>query len=154
MKILLFLFFITLVSLGHSLNCISARTFNMSSTNFNFSLFQGRIYHLKDYSPALCRIKMQIDIEVKFIHIRFTKALAEFNLPAGYVRWDTHIWPSDQRESEVTHRLEHACSTDNCDRLFVLNHIRWIISSEQVSLVTRVDSLMVGQLLSPCKYLQ
>lgn len=155
MKILLFLFFMTLISLGHSLNCISARTFNMSSTNFNFSLFKLKIQQLKTFSNDECRLRMNFDYKEKLILIEFTLAFLKsvFFIDERIIEIETLIQPMKKRDSVVTNSLRFTCSLDKCERNLLFKHIRWFIAWEHALLADNLYSLMHGYSELTRKYL-
>ena len=152
---LLFLFFITLVSLGHSLNCIHPRTFNMSYVNFNISLFELKIQQLKTFSAEQCRLQVTVDYKEKLILIEFTLTFVAsiFLFQVERIDLDTLIRPIKKRDPAVTNSLLFACSSDRCERKFLLKHIRWLIAWKHVSLADNLHSLMHGYSEFDRKYL-
>jgi hypothetical protein len=100
----------------------------------------------------LRRVKVFLHYARQKLRVKFSPEIKNSELLDGNLQFDTVIWVWQDRKSEVANYFEYACSSEECNKNFVLKHIPWLIEAQFISLHMAVGPLLVRNTQDPGKY--
>ena len=152
--VMLFLFLfisLTIPEKSLAIECMySEQSLEYSLDYFNYEDFEREVngfpsYDYIDDNVKMCRTEIYVDYQTRLLIISFADTFEWSRLDEGEGRFDFLImFTPETVDGEFYNVLEYACfDFDQCDKYFVLNHIRWLANVNYTNFQRQLRSTLV-----------
>ena len=113
--------------LGFTLDSLVKRISNLTSINVG--------------QNDLCRAEIRIEINSiwTFMTISFTNHLEDSMLDDNIIEYYTYLGSTETGDIDIRTFLQYACSEDNCDKKFIIDHIGWLLEQTHSQLSLNIS---------------
>ena len=151
MKSITLVILLSICTTSSGLSCVNGSGFLVKSLNgFDNDRFQEEIRNLSTITledKSLCRVKLELHHEQKRLIVVFNRNLANSELNKSMVEFALRMEPSsfgNMANFKINNYLEYACSNDECDKQFIIDHIGWLYKNTYTELKEQFDPLLRG----------
>jgi hypothetical protein len=97
----------------------------------------------------VCRVKFVSHAGMKwFGMISYDTDFTNSELGNNEVLYETHF-VFDESKDMISNHLEYACSEDNCDKQFIVDHIGWLFTITHSQLAMNINQLIKDDNINP-----
>jgi hypothetical protein len=115
--------------------------FNVSPDEFVKSVHN--LSSIEVGNDDLCRVKFEIYVDMGWLSkISFSKHLSDSEVVDNEVQYETYWMPRETESMIIINFLEYACSEDNCDKQFIVDHIGWLSTATHSQLAMNIIKLI------------
>jgi hypothetical protein len=147
---LLFLLLLSIPKEIFGIDCVySDESFELELDDFNYDKFKTEINNFSSYDYTddnidMCRVEIYIDYKSRKLIISFADSFNWSPLDDGEALLNFLIvFNENNTEPDFYNVLEYACYDQNqCNKLFVFNHIHWLKQVNYTKLQTQLKSLL------------
>ncbi|CAF1165656.1 unnamed protein product [Adineta steineri] len=147
--VLVILLIICATSSGHK--CVINRHLEVKVAEFNVADFQetiGNLHVIEVDDRRLCRMRIAIDYISAFqrIQIQFSQQFEDSDLNDAMISFMTlaRNTPDSTSNFEIANFVEYACSGNECDKQFLIDHINWLFKIDYIEFEQKIRPLMMG----------
>jgi hypothetical protein len=146
------IFFFLIINNSDGLLCVDSVDIIDLSKDFTLACFKKKLNSLTVSNKYdKCIVGIDFSQTTKSIEVSFTMSHTSNNLKANReVKYATWIrFPEDEMSGTTINigtYLKFACnSTDECDRRFVLDHLKWIFEANYNELASAISPLLISK---------
>jgi hypothetical protein len=99
----------------------------------------------------LCRVELYLDYTDPWLIVSFSARLKNSWLKDQQVRHTIMVTPIEDYGYSVLSFTEYACSEDGCEKMFIMDHIQWLLRANYTEFQTNVISLITDDGIEPGK---
>jgi hypothetical protein len=122
-------------------NQLGAVLFDLEPENFETIIYN--LSSIKVGDNDLCRVKFEIIIGLEFLGtISFNTDLSDSELDNNEVLYETYFFFDESDDALIVKNLEYACSEDDCDKQFIVDHIGWFFPIIHEELAWNITQLI------------
>lgn len=142
MKSLALIILLVLAATSDGLTCIASNgPLQVSLSNFNQDAFLKKLQDLpvvETIPDGVCQVVLMVRYYKQTLSVSFSENLSLNAVRHGDVRFDTNIRPFSATSDTVTNFLKHVCSEDECEIIFIKDHLPWLLKANYSELAVNV----------------
>jgi hypothetical protein len=93
---------------------------------------------------GLCRVALAINYVEKTLYVIFTKQLFFSKLEDQDILIDIIVDGSEADDFGSSYNLQYACSDDECEKNFVIQHFNWLFNADHPELSNQLMPFILG----------